>query len=143
MLSRLCTSRAEDKMEAERVDRIVVALRRAAEHERLLSYQRFHAMFGAGDPLTARYDALERAVASLGEVTSIDYGVLLALSNGLPGPDFFRRYQKHRYADYVAVMGPPIHRQSIKRKRLLVDAERRRVYDDARKKAAVHMAETV
>jgi hypothetical protein len=143
MLSRLCTSRAEDKMEAERVDRIVVALRRAAEHERLLSYQRFHAMFGAGDPLTARYDALERAVASLGEVTSIDYGVLLALSHGLPGPDFFRRYQKHRYADYVAVMGPPIHRQSIKRKRLLVDAERRRVYDDARKKAAVHMAETV
>ena len=53
-------------MEAERVERIVVALRRAAEHERLLTYQRFHAMFGAGDPLTARYDALERAIASLG-----------------------------------------------------------------------------
>jgi hypothetical protein len=136
-------SRAEDKMEVERVERIVVALRRAAEHERLLSYQRFHAMFGAGDPLTARYDALERAVASLGEVSNIDYGVLLALSNGLPGPDFFRRYQKHRYDDYVAVMGPPIHRQSIKRKRMLVDAERRRVYDDARQKAAVHAAETV
>jgi len=130
-------------MEVERVERIVVALRRAAEHERLLSYQRFHAMFGAGDPLTARYDALERAIASLGEVTNIDYGVLLALSNGLPGPDFFRRYQKHRYADYVAVMGPPIQRQSLKRKRMLVDAERRRVYDDARKRAAVHAVETV
>ena len=69
-------------MEGERVERIVLALRRAAEHERLLSYQRFHAMFGAGDPLTARYDALERAIASLGEVSDIDYGVLLALSNG-------------------------------------------------------------
>ena len=128
-------------MEGERVERIVLALRRAAEHERLLSYQRFHAMFGAGDPLTARYDALERAIASLGEVSAIDYGVLLALSNGLPGPDFFRRYQKHRYADYVAVMGPPIHRQSVKRKRLLVEAERRRVYEDARRKAASHVAE--
>jgi hypothetical protein len=138
-----CMSRAEDKMEVERVERIVVALRRAAEHERLLSYQRFHAMFGAGDPLTARYDALERAIASLGEVSNIDYGVLLALSNGLPGPDFFRRYQKHRYADYVAVMGPPIQRQSLKRKRMLVDAERRRVYDDARQKATVPAVETV
>ncbi|MEI5996732.1 hypothetical protein H3V53_05805 [Paraburkholderia bengalensis] len=128
-------------MEAERVDRIVVALRRAAERERLLTYQRFHAMFGASDPLTARYAALERAIAALGEVSSIDYGVLLALSNGLPGPDFFRRFQKHRYADYVAVMGPPIHRQSVKRKRMLVEAERRRVYDDARRKATSQTAE--
>jgi len=128
-------------MEVERVERIVVALRRAAEHERLLSYQRFHAMFGASDPLTARYDALERAIASLGEVSDIDYGVLLALSNGLPGPDFFRRYQKHRYAAYVAVMGPPIQRQSIKRKRMLVEEERRRVYDDAKRKADSHVAQ--
>ncbi|MBP0590271.1 hypothetical protein J8I87_11225 [Paraburkholderia sp. LEh10] len=128
-------------MEAERVERIVVALRKAAERERLLTYQRFHTMFSAGDPLTARYDALERAVASLGEVSTIDYGVLLALANGLPGPEFFRRYQRHRYEDYVAVMGPPIRRQSIKRKRMLVEAERRRVYDDAKRKAESHAAE--
>lgn len=129
-------------MEAEPVERIALALQRAAERERLVTYQRFHALFGAHDPLTARYAALERAVATLAEVSTVDYGVLLALNNGLPGPDFFRRFIRHRYEDYVAVMGPPIHGQSLKRKRILVEAERRRVYEHAKNKASMHAGET-
>jgi|UPI0006D3C537 hypothetical protein len=128
-------------MDAERIERIMLALRRAAERERLLPYQRFHAMFGATDPLVTRYDALERAVTSLAEISAVDYGVLLALDNGLPGLEFFRRFKKYRFDDFVAVMGPQIHWESIKRKRVLVEAERRRVYDDAKRKAASQILE--
>ncbi|KIG01664.1 hypothetical protein [Caballeronia concitans] len=130
-------------MEAKRIERIASALRRAAEQERLLPYQRFHAMFGPDDPLATRYDALEKAVASLGELSAVDYGALLTLYNGLPGPEFFRRARKHRFDDYVSVMGAGIHWESIKRKRALVEVERRRVYDDAKLKAAARVVETV
>lgn len=123
-------------MEAQRIERIARALRRAAEQETLLPYQRFHAIFEVHDLRAVRYDALERAVASLGEPSAVDYGALLTLCNGLPGPEFFQRFRRHRYDDYVAVMGPAIHWESIKRKRALAEAERRRVYDDAKLKAA-------
>ncbi|HWT39514.1 MAG TPA: hypothetical protein VN289_24740 [Paraburkholderia sp.] len=128
-------------MESTQVERIVAALVRAAEHERLVPYQQFHALFNAGDPLTARYEALEQAVVSLCENSAPDYGVLLALCSGLPGDDFFRRFRKYRYDDFVAAMGATVHWRSIKRRRMLVDAERRRVYDDAKRRAALRVVQ--
>lgn len=128
-------------MEAMQVERIVAVLLHAAERKRLVPYQRFHAIFNASDPLTVRYEALEHAVVSLGEDSSLDYGVLLALCNGLPGDDFFRRFQKYRYDDFVSVMGVSAHWRSIKRRRTLVDAERSRVYDDAKRRAALRVVQ--
>ena len=130
-------------MESMQVERIVATLLHAAERERLVPYQQFHAIFGAGDPLTARYEALEQAVLSLSADSALDYGVLLTLCSGLPGDDFFRRFLKYRYDDFVAVMGASVHWKSIKRKRTLVDAERRRVFDDAKHRTARRVAEEI
>jgi hypothetical protein len=110
-------------------ERLVRALERAATHRALFPYQRFHAMFERSTPLAERYRVLEQAVRTLGDLTHVDYGVLLACDNGLPGPDFFQRFQRHRLSEYVAVMGDPrFNGASIKRKRTLAAAERERVY---------------
>ena len=66
-------------MEAIQVERVVAALLHAAERERLVPYQQFHAIFNARDPLTVRYEALEQAVVSLSADAQIDYGALLTL----------------------------------------------------------------
>jgi hypothetical protein len=128
-------------MEATQVERIVAMLIHAAERQRLIPYQHFHALFTASDPLTVRYQTLEQAVVSVSESSALDYGVLLTLCNGLPGDDFFRRFQKYRYDDFIAVMGASVHWKSIKRKRTLVEAERRRVYDDAKRRVALRVVQ--
>jgi hypothetical protein len=124
-------------MEAPMTDRIIRALERAAAHEGVLPYARFHAMFERTVPLTERYLVLEKAVRALADVESTDYGVLLACDNGLPGPDFFQRFRKHRQTDYAAIVGTsPFNHATMKQKRLIASAERERVYTHARERAA-------
>jgi hypothetical protein len=122
-----------ENVETELSLRLVKALRRCASHGQLLTYQRFHSLCEKGVPLTQRYAALESAVATLADVRDIDYGVLMALDSGLPGAEFFQRYLRYRYGEYVSLMGDPkYHRQTIARKRALVSRERERVYAHAR-----------
>ena len=118
--------------EAEMASRVAMALQRTAHNRRLLPYVKFHALFDRLVPLSRRYRALEGAINLLGDVTRIDYDVLLACDNGLPGPDFFQRYRKHRFDEFVAVMGDPrFCKQSRKQQRVLADQERGRVYAHA------------
>ena len=76
---------------------VIRALERAALQSTVLPYKRFHVLFERTVPLTRRYEVLDAALRELNDGPDIDYGVLLACDNGLPGPDFFRRYQKHRW----------------------------------------------
>ena len=120
-------------METELSQRLARALWRCALNGQVLPYQRFHALFEKGAPLTQRYDTLESAVKALGDVSDLDYGVLMTLDNGLPGAEFFQRYLRHRHGEYVTQMGDPkYHRQTLVRKRALVARERDRVYAHAR-----------
>jgi hypothetical protein len=65
----------------------------------------------------------------LSDCQQADYGVLLARDNGLPGPEFFQRFRKHRLDEYTAVAGDPrYHNATMKQQRLIVDTERARVY---------------
>lgn len=119
----------EVKVESELVDRIAKALQRTAAKRSLLTYQRFHEICGPTVRLARRYEALEQALQSLSDIRTFDYGVLLALDSGLPADDYFKRFMKFRYQEYVARMGDPrVQRQSIKRKWELVQCERERTY---------------
>jgi hypothetical protein len=111
---------------------VIQALERAALQSSVLPYKRFHVLFQRTVPLTRRYEVLDAALRSLNDVPDIDYGVLLACDNGLPGPEFFRRYQKHCWDKYVAVLGDPRFKSAtLKGKRELVAAERERVHQHA------------
>lgn len=119
-------------MELNIVEQVASTLRRAAEHRRLVPYQQFHALFDPMDPLSSRYAALEKAVALLAVESGVDYGALLSLANGLAGKEFYLRFRRNRFDDYLAVMGSQMHEHSLKKKRCLVEAERARVFDDAK-----------
>ncbi|HEX7907842.1 MAG TPA: hypothetical protein VF534_07100 [Paraburkholderia sp.] len=121
-------------MQSEVVSQIASALRRAAERQRLLSYKCFHSLFDPSEPVLRRMAALEKAVTELGEETRIDYGVLLALDNGLPGDDFFIRFKRNRRDEYVAVMGLGNCGRSITKRRLIAEAERDRVFAHAKRR---------
>ena len=129
-------------MQSEVVNQIASALRHAAERQRLLSYKCFHSLFDPSEPVLRRMAALEKAVTSLGEETCVDYGVLLALDNGLPGDDFFIRFKRNRRDEYVAVMGFGNCGRSITKRRLIAAAERDRVFAHARRRVADTEAET-
>ena len=117
-------------------ERVTRALVRAAAADGVLPYVRFHAMFERTVPLTERYRVLESAVRTLADVSTVDYGVLLACDNGLPGPDFFQRFRKFRTGEYTAVVGSsPLQYVTMKQKRLIATAERARVYEHAREQA--------
>jgi hypothetical protein len=119
-------------VETELSQRLAKALRRCASHRQLLTYQRFHSLCEKSVPLAQRYAALESAVSTLGDVSDIDYGVLLALDSGLPGAEFFQRYLRHRHGEYVTMMGDPRYRrQTVASKKVLVARERARVYAHA------------
>ncbi|WP_244174060.1 hypothetical protein [Paraburkholderia ginsengiterrae] len=135
-------SSSSNGMQSEVVNQIASALRRAAERERLLPYKCFHSLFDPGEPVLRRMAALEKAVTSLGEETCVDYGVLLALDNGLPGDDFFIRFKRNRRDEYVAVMGLGNCGRSITKRRLIAAAERDRVFAHAKRRAADTEAET-
>ncbi|WP_244829662.1 hypothetical protein [Caballeronia sp. TF1N1] len=120
-------------METELSLRLARALRRCASHGYVFPYQRFHALCGKGLPLAERYAALETAISALADLRDMDYGVLMALDCGLPGAEFFQRYLRHRYNEYVTLMGDPKYqRQTLARKRALVARERERVFEHAR-----------
>jgi hypothetical protein len=119
-------------MDAEVILCVRRSLQRVALNRGVLPYAKFHAMFARSVPLVQRYQALEVAISAISEVSHIDYGVLLACDSGLPGPDFFKRFRKHRFDDYVAFLGDPrFCRQSRKQQRVLIESERRRVYAHA------------
>jgi hypothetical protein len=122
-------------METDLASRIARALQVAGANRRLLPYQKFHALCGKEARLTERYAALDVAIAGLGG-GEVDYGVLLACDNGLPGADFFQRFRKERPSEFVAIMGDPrFCQQRVSRKRELVALERERVYNHAATRA--------
>lgn len=102
----------------------------AARNRRVLPYTRFHSIFPHTIPLVARYAALESVLQHLSDCQQADYGALLARDNGLPGPEFFQRFRKHRLDEYTAVVGDPrYHNATMNQQRLIVDTERARVYE--------------
>ena len=116
-------------MDTELTLQIAHALRHAAACKRLLPYQKFHSLCGREVPLAQRYAALEAAINMLCAPAKVDYGALMSCDSGLPGPDFFQRFRKDRLPEFVAIIGDPrFCRQSLKRKRVLVELERERVY---------------
>jgi hypothetical protein len=109
--------------------RVIRSLQRAAEKAAVLPYQRFHAIFDGTCSLRRRYEILEEAIQTLADASDVDYGSLLACDNGLPGPEFFLRFRRTRWNDYVTFIGDPrFQSATVKRKWLLVDHERRKVY---------------
>jgi hypothetical protein len=119
----------ETRMDSNPLPLVIRALERAALQSAVLPYKRFHVLFERTVPLTRRYEVLDAALRELNDGPDIDYGVLLACDNGLPGPDFFRRYQKYRWDKYVAAMGDPRFKSAtLKGKRELVAAERAKVH---------------
>jgi hypothetical protein len=119
-------------MDSNSISLVIRALERAALHGTVLPYTRFHALFSGEAPLTQRYAVLEAAVRSLSDSPDLDYGVLLACDNGLPGAEFFRRFQKRRRDAYVAALGDPRFKSAtVKGKRQLVAQDRRRIYEHA------------
>lgn len=112
--------------------KIEFALRHAARTRRLLPYVQFHAMFDRNMPLSDRWQALGAAAHTLCDEVAPDYRVLLACDNGLPGAEFFKRFQTARRDEYVAIAGDPRFRNAtVKQKRLIASMERARVYAHA------------
>jgi hypothetical protein len=119
-------------MDANPVSMVLAALEQAALRSTLLPYRQFHGLFARMVPLTHRHCVLEAALRLLNDAPQIDYGVLLACDNGLPGAEFFRRFQKNRWDAYVKAMGDPRYKSAtMKGKRQLVEDDRRRVYQHA------------
>jgi hypothetical protein len=116
----------------EFVDQIATILRNAAERQRLVPYTRFHSVFRSDISVRERYAILEQAVTALAQLECVDYGVLLALDNGLPGDEFFTRFKGHRRVEYDAAMGVGTCGRSIPKRRVLAMSERARVYAHAR-----------
>jgi hypothetical protein len=114
---------------------IASMLLRAAKRKRLVTYQELHALFSRDEPLQSRYRALEDAARLLSDCASLDYGCLMSLDNGLPGDDFFNRFRHGRPREYEKVMGFGSAGRSTTKKRLIADAERRRVFEHASRMA--------
>ncbi|MCC8400324.1 hypothetical protein LJ655_00205 [Paraburkholderia sp. MMS20-SJTN17] len=123
-------------MDTNRTRHIAAMLMDAARRKRLVTYQELHALFGRDEPLQSRYRALEDAARSLSDCASLDYRCLMSLDNGLPGDDFFNRFRHGRPREYEEVMGFGSAGRSTTRKRLIADAERRRVFEHASQMAA-------
>ena len=115
----------------EIVQQVASLLRNAADHQRLVTYQRLHSLFDKNIPVRERYDVLERAVMTLAQPQEVDYGALLALHNGLPGDEFFARFKGCRRSEYDSVMGFGTTGRSVPRRRVLAKSERARVFDHA------------
>ncbi|CAD6515765.1 hypothetical protein [Paraburkholderia metrosideri] len=121
-------------MDATLTARLIDTLVRTARNRSVLPYSRFHALFPSNTPLTARNAILDEALRTICHEQDGDYGVLLARDNGLPGPDFFRRYRVNRRTEYTGLVGDPrYHNATMKQQRLIVTAERDRVYEHAAK----------
>jgi hypothetical protein len=121
-------------MDANLTARLIDMLVLTAKNRSVLPYSRFHALFPSTTLLVARNATLDEALRSICDEQDADYGVLLARDNGLPGPDFFRRYRVNRRIEYTAIAGDPrYHNATVKQQRQIVAAERGRVYEHAAK----------
>lgn len=118
-------------MDRDKVKQIADLLQRAATRQRVVSYQRLHALFSRNQPLDYRYRTLEEAARTLCDPAVADFGCLMALASGLPGDDFFLRFRRLRPGEFEAVMGFASAGRSIIRKRVLAESERARVYEYA------------
>ena len=119
-------------MEPNLTARLTDILLRTAKNRSVLPYARFHALFPATMTLAARHATLDEALRNLCDEHEVDYGVLFARDNGLPGPDFFKRYRVNRRIEYAALAGDPrYHNATLKQQRLIAAAERDRVYEHA------------
>lgn len=119
-------------MDATLTARVIDTLVRTAKSRSVLSYSRFHALFPSTTSLVVRNAILDDALRSICDEQDADYGVLLARDNGLPGPDFFRRYRATRRIEYTGIVGDPrYHNATVKQQRLIVATERSRVYEHA------------
>jgi hypothetical protein len=124
--------------------KIEFALRHAARAKRLLPYAQFHAMFDRNTPLSERWRAVDTAAHTLCDQVAPDYRVLLACDNGLPGAEFFKRFQMTRRDEYVAIAGDPRFRNAtLKQKRLIASMERVRVYAHASLDRQLFHAKTI
>lgn len=125
-------------MNAPVVVQLIDMLLFAARNRGVLPYARFHSLFPGSMTLSARHALLEEALHALSEQREFDYSVLLARDNGLPGPDFFRRYRANRRQDYVQLAGDPrYHNPTLKEQRAIAATERARVYEHAARQAAL------
>jgi hypothetical protein len=123
-----------NRMDATLTTRLIDTLVRTARNRGVLPYSRFHALFPSNTLLVVRNAVLDDALRSICDEQHADYGVLLARDNGLPGPDFFRRYRAIRRLEYTGIVGDPrYHNATMKQQRLIVAAERNRVYEHAAK----------
>jgi hypothetical protein len=82
------------------VVRIREALIFAAREQAVVSYRDFHAFFGGAGTLRKRFELLDRIVHELADPADADYGSLMANSQGLPGPEFLRRYRVFHADEY-------------------------------------------
>jgi hypothetical protein len=119
-------------MDATLTARLINVLVRTARNRSVLPYSRFHALFPGNTLLVVRHAILDEALRSICDEQDGDYSVLLARDNGLPGPDFFRRYRVNRRIEYTGLVGDPrYHNATMKQQRLIVATERERVYEHA------------
>lgn len=90
-------------MDEQLTARLTGLLLHAARSRHVLPYTRFHAIFPRTMALTHRYALLDAVLEHLPGGHDADYGALLSRDNGLPGPEFFRRFKRHHLAEYTAI----------------------------------------
>lgn len=119
-------------MDANLTARLIGVLLHTAKNRSVLPYSRFHALFPSTMTLAARNAMLDKALRQICDEHEADYGVLFASDNGLPGNEFFSRYRANRRLEYAELVGDPrYHNATQKQRRLIVAAERARVYEHA------------
>ncbi|MPW22397.1 hypothetical protein GCT13_37615 [Paraburkholderia sp. CNPSo 3157] len=105
------------------------ALIRAARQQLLVRYSDFHALFGDADSLRRRFELLEQVVHELADPAEADYGALMANAQGLPGPEFFRRYRVLRADEYETIVGGNAYaRPRLTQRTAIAVKERHHVY---------------
>ncbi|TCG03312.1 hypothetical protein BZM27_49430 [Paraburkholderia steynii] len=115
------------------VVRIREALIFAARAQQVVRYRDFHAFFGGAGTLRKRFELLDRIVRELADPADADYGSLMANSQGLPGPEFLRRYRVFHADEYETFVGGNAFTRPGSAQRLRIAlTERRRVYLHAR-----------
>ncbi|TXC88488.1 hypothetical protein [Paraburkholderia azotifigens] len=115
------------------VVRIREALIFAARAQQVVSYRDFHAFFGGAGTLRKRFELLDRIVHELADPADADYGSLMANSQGLPGPEFLRRYRVFHADEYETIVGGNAFTRPRSAQRLRIAlTERQRVYLHAR-----------
>ncbi len=94
-----------------------------------MSYRDFHAFFGGAGTLRKRFELLDRIIYELADPADADYGSLMANSQGLPGPEFLRRYRVFHADEYEPIVGVNAFSRPRSAQRLRIAlTEGRRVY---------------